>query len=268
MFPYVDGMKVVNASGHFFDTLTVDAGSPEVASKIHAEAAKRGFNLRPANEHTVGVTFDESVTEEELAGVASCFLAAGGKGPIDVQDLTSFVKSAPKDPQGEAPAHAPASASSSLLSSLPSTLHRSSPILTHPVFNTHHSETELMRYIHSLQEKDLSLVHAMVPLGSCTMKLNASAAMRALTWPAFGGVHPFVDPKQVEGWKIVVDVRIFCRIPSPSLSVPPPASFGPVILNQTNSYSNRNLKRISARLRALQPARSSPIQARQASTRV
>ncbi|KAF8603976.1 glycine dehydrogenase [Ceratobasidium sp. AG-I] len=201
----IDGMKVTNTSGHFFDTLTVDAGSPEVAAKIHAEAAARGFNFRPVNEHTVGVTFDESVTEEELASVASCFLAAGGKRPIGVQDLTSFVKSGPKDPQGEAPAHAPAPTSNADLSSLPSTLHRSSPILTHPVFNTHHSETELLRYIHTLQEKDLSLVHAMVPLGSCTMKLNASAAMRALTWPAFGGVHPFVDPEQTEGWKIVVD---------------------------------------------------------------
>ncbi|KAG9097308.1 glycine decarboxylase subunit P [Ceratobasidium sp. 370] len=203
----IDGMKVINASGYFFDTLTIHAGSPAIAAKIHAEAAKRAFNLRVVNEQTVGVTFDESVTEEELAGIASCFLVAGGKHALGVPDLCSFMKSPPpQDEPGKAPTHAPAPAHNpALLSSLPSSLHRTSPILTQPVFNTHHSETELLRYIHALQEKDLSLVHAMVPLGSCTMKLNASAAMRALTWPEFGGVHPFVDEAQAKGWKVIID---------------------------------------------------------------
>ncbi|QRV97568.1 glycine dehydrogenase [Ceratobasidium sp. AG-Ba] len=203
----IDGMKVTNTSGHFFDTLTIDAGSPAVAAKVHAEAAKRAFNLRVVDEKTVGVTFDESVTEEELAAIASCFLIAGGKSALDVQGLSSFVKSSPPgDAPSVAPAHAPAlSNNPALLSSLPGSLHRTSPFLTQPVFNTHHSETELLRYIHALQEKDLSLVHAMVPLGSCTMKLNASAAMRALTWPAFGGVHPFVDEAQAKGWKVIID---------------------------------------------------------------
>ncbi|KAG8709127.1 glycine decarboxylase subunit P, partial [Ceratobasidium sp. 395] len=204
----IDGMKVTNADGYFFDTLTIDTGSPAVAAKVHAEAAKRSFNLRPVDEQTVGVTFDESVTEEELAGIASCFLAASGQNALTAQDLTTFAKSAPPrdEPASLAPTHAPAPFHNPvLLSSLPSSLHRKSAILTHPVFNTHHSETELLRYIHALQEKDLSLVHAMVPLGSCTMKLNASAAMRALTWPAFGGVHPFVEEAQAKGWKVVID---------------------------------------------------------------
>jgi glycine dehydrogenase len=204
-------MKVTNASGHYFDTLTIDAGSPDVAAKIHDEAEKYAFNFRAVDEQTVGVTFDESISEKELAEIASCFLVAGGKSALDIQGLGAFMKSPPPhDGPTQAPTHAPAPASNpSLLSSLPSTLHRTSPILTHPVFNTHHSETELLRYIHALQEKDLSLVHAMVPLGSCTMKLNASAAMRPLTWPAFGGVHPFVDEAQVKGWKIVIDVSLF-----------------------------------------------------------
>ncbi|KAG8769083.1 glycine decarboxylase subunit P [Ceratobasidium sp. 428] len=204
----VDGMKVTNADGYFFDTLTINTGSPAVAAKVHAEAAKRSFNLRPVDEQTVGVTFDESVTEEELAGIASCFLVASGQNELTAQDLTTFVKSAPPrdEPASLAPVHAPAPSDNPvLLSSLPSSLHRKSAILTHPVFNTHHSETELLRYIHALQEKDLSLVHAMVPLGSCTMKLNASAAMRALTWPAFGGVHPFVEEAQAKGWKVVIN---------------------------------------------------------------
>ncbi|CAE6400671.1 unnamed protein product [Rhizoctonia solani] len=214
----IDGMKVQNASGHFFDTLTIDTGSAQKAAKVHAEAAKRAYNLRVVNERTVGVTFDESVTEEELAGIANCFLIAGGQAPIAPTDLAPFVKGgiAPLvDTDAVSPAHAPLahSSTSELLQSVPSSLRRSSAILTQPVFNTHHSETELLRYIHALQEKDLSLAHAMIPLGSCTMKLNASAAMRALTWPEFGGVHPFV-PNGVEGWKVVVDElsRDLCTI--------------------------------------------------------
>ncbi|KAF8756026.1 The glycine cleavage system catalyzes the degradation of glycine [Rhizoctonia solani] len=214
----IDGMDVQNTSGHFFDTLTIDTGSAQKAAKVHAEAAKRAYNLRIVDERTVGVTFDESVTEEELAGIANCFLIAGGQAPIASTDLVSFVKGGITpliDADAVSPAHAPRahSSTSELLQSVPSKLRRSSPILTQPVFNTHHSETELLRYIHALQEKDLSLVHAMIPLGSCTMKLNASAAMRALTWPEFGGVHPFV-PNGVEGWKVVVDElsRDLCTI--------------------------------------------------------
>ncbi|CAE6445087.1 unnamed protein product [Rhizoctonia solani] len=214
----IDGMDVQNTSGHFFDTLTIDTGSAQKAAKVHAEAAKRAYNLRIVDERTVGVTFDESVTEEELAGIANCFLIAGGQAPIASTDLVSFVKGGITpliDADAVSPAHAPRahSSTSELLQSVPSKLRRSSPILTQPVFNTHHSETELLRYIHALQEKDLSLAHAMIPLGSCTMKLNASAAMRALTWPEFGGVHPFV-PNGVEGWKVVVDElsRDLCTI--------------------------------------------------------
>ncbi|KAL5639102.1 hypothetical protein ACGC1H_006579 [Rhizoctonia solani] len=212
----IDGMKIQNTSGHFFDTLTIDTGSAQKAAKVHAEAAKRAYHLRVVDERTVGVTLDESVTEAELAGIASCFLIAGGQGPIAPLDLVQFVKATTLvDTDNAAPAHAPLahSSTSDLLQSIPASLRRSSPILTQPVFNTHHSETELLRYIHALQEKDLSLAHAMIPLGSCTMKLNASAAMRALTWPEFGGIHPFV-PNGVEGWKVVIDElsRDLCTI--------------------------------------------------------
>ncbi|QRW24524.1 glycine dehydrogenase [Rhizoctonia solani] len=111
----IDGMEVQNTSGHFFDTLTIDTGSAQKAAKIHAEAAKRAYNLRIVDERTVGVTFDESVTEEELAGIANCFLIAGGQAPIASTDLASFVKGGITpliDADAVSPAHAPQAHSS------------------------------------------------------------------------------------------------------------------------------------------------------------
>jgi glycine dehydrogenase len=88
---------------------------------------------------------------------------------------------------------------------LPNAFKRTSEYLTHPVFNTHHSETELLRYIHHLQSKDLSLTHSMIPLGSCTMKLNATTEMAPVTWPEFSSLHPFVPGDQAAGYKIMID---------------------------------------------------------------
>ena len=86
-------------------------------------------------------------------------------------------------------------------SEIPIDLQRKSSYLTHPVFNSYHSETEMLRYIHKLQTKDLSLVNAMIPLGSCTMKLNATAEMVPVTWNEFGGLHPFAPREQAEGYQ-------------------------------------------------------------------
>ncbi|CAE7225902.1 unnamed protein product [Rhizoctonia solani] len=124
-------------------------------------------------------TIDESVTEVELTSVASCYLIAGGQAPIAALDLAQFVKATTLiDTEAVSSAHASfaRSSSSDLLQSIPASLRCSSPILTQPVFNAPHSETELPPYIYALQEKDLSLAHAMVSLKSCTMKLNVSAA--------------------------------------------------------------------------------------------
>src|SRR5690606_23747578 len=79
-------------------------------------------------------------------------------------------------------------------------LARTSPFLTHPVFNSHHSETEMLRYIHTLQGRDLSLAHSMIPLGSCTMKLNATSEMLPVTWPHFARIHPFAPAEQTRGY--------------------------------------------------------------------
>src|SRR5690606_38322348 len=90
-------------------------------------------------------------------------------------------------------------------SGIPAPLQRQSAFLTHPVFNRHHSETALLRYIKSLENKDLALNHAMIPLGSCTMKLNATSEMIPITWPEFARMHPFAPLAQAEGYRVMID---------------------------------------------------------------
>lgn len=95
-------------------------------------------------------------------------------------------------------------------SRLPSTLERTSPYLSHPVFNQYHSEHELLRYLHRLQAKDLSLVHSMIPLGSCTMKLNATTEMIPVTWPELANLHPFAPEEQVQGYQVICSPCLTC----------------------------------------------------------
>jgi len=95
-------------------------------------------------------------------------------------------------------------------SGLPSNLERTSPYLTHPVFNQYHSEHELLRYLHRLQAKDLSLVHSMIPLGSCTMKLNATTEMIPVTWPELANLHPFAPEEQVQGYQVLCSASFTC----------------------------------------------------------
>lgn len=91
--------------------------------------------------------------------------------------------------------------------SIPDKLIRTTPFLQHSVFNSYHSETEILRYIYNLQSKDLSLVHSMIPLGSCTMKLNATTEMVPISWPEFASIHPFTPTDQVEGYNILLRVN-------------------------------------------------------------
>ncbi|KAH0838023.1 glycine dehydrogenase [Lanmaoa asiatica] len=165
------GFRVVNNT--YFDTLTIDV-SPvcKNAEVVHAAAALKFINLRRVDSTHVGVTLDESVAYEDLK-------------TLDLQGfLLAFL--------------------SPSTTTIPSSLVRTSEFLPHSVFNSHHSETEMLRYIFHLASKDLSLVHAMIPLGSCTMKLNSTSSMIPLTWPEFGGVHPFAPVDQVEGYKQIV----------------------------------------------------------------
>jgi glycine dehydrogenase len=153
----------------FFDTVTVDAGSKQ--SEIVARALAEKINFR-IGEGTLGIALDEATTP---AIVEAVWRAFGGK--LGYAEVEAGVRDA-----------------------LPSDLRRASAFLTHPVFHAHRSETELLRYMRKLSDRDLALDRAMIPLGSCTMKLNATAEMIPLTWPEFGSLHPFAPREQAEGY--------------------------------------------------------------------
>ncbi len=160
---------------HWFDTLCV-----EVADKaaVLARAEAKEINLRSDILNAVGITLDEATTREDVQALFAVLL--GDNHGLDIDKLDQDV------------------AGDSL--SVPTAMLREDAILTHPVFNRYHSETEMMRYMHSLERKDLALNQAMIPLGSCTMKLNAAAEMIPITWPEFAELHPFCPANQAEGY--------------------------------------------------------------------
>lgn len=173
-----DGLKRLGFKlGHevFFDTLLVDIGSVSREAILNAANAKK-INLRVAGEKTIGITLDESVSAQDLRDLLQVF-ARDTKINFTLEELAE-----------------------KKFSSYSNNVARSSSYLTHAVFNSHHSETELLRYMHSLQSRDLSLTHSMIPLGSCTMKLNATAEMYPVTWPEFGQLHPFAPAEQTKGY--------------------------------------------------------------------
>lgn len=161
---------------HFFDTLRIETG-PEELARIREAALARRINLRYYEDGTVGLSLDEATTAQELEILLDIF-ALGRPRAFTATDLADEMSPGYQGP-----------------------LARTSSYLTHPVFHRYHSETELMRYMHRLASRDLSLVHSMIPLGSCTMKLNAAAELMPLSWPAFMRVHPFAPPEQVEGYR-------------------------------------------------------------------
>ncbi len=162
-------------SGVVFDTLRVEAG-PERAAKILAAAAAERINLRTFDAGVLGVTLDECTSEADVNDLLGVF-AAGAFLDFTAADLAAEIENAYAAP-----------------------LARTSPYLTHPVFHSHRSETQMLRYLTRLQSRDLSLTTSMTPLGSCTMKLNATAEMIPVTWPAFGRVHPFAPREQAKGY--------------------------------------------------------------------
>ncbi|HEX6384341.1 MAG TPA: aminomethyl-transferring glycine dehydrogenase [Anaerolineae bacterium] len=161
-----------------FDTLQVSSGSRTPDDLIGA-ALEREINLRRYGD-TVGISLDETTGVRDLHDLFAVFGA--GENEIDVEALADEVELAYASPH-----------------------QRISDYLTHPIFNSFHSETEMLRYIHRLQDRDLSLTHSMIPLGSCTMKLNATAEMLPVTWPEFAKLHPFVPLDQAEGYQILFD---------------------------------------------------------------
>jgi len=158
-----------------FDTLTVKAG--DQATAIIAKALSKGANLRLSWGEYVSMSLDETTTREDIALLWSVFAKDGQALP----SFDSFEK-------GVEPL-------------IPAELRRTSAYMTHPVFDSHHSETGMLRYIRSLSDKDLALDRSMIPLGSCTMKLNATSEMIPITWPEFAGVHPFAPADQLQGYK-------------------------------------------------------------------
>ncbi|NYF59061.1 aminomethyl-transferring glycine dehydrogenase [Micromonospora purpureochromogenes] len=154
----------------FFDTVT--ATVPGRAAEVVAAAAERRVNLRLVDADRVGISCDETTTAEHLAAVWAAFGVDGVDGDIDA--------------------------------ALPSGLARSSDFLTHPVFRTHHSETAMLRYLRRLSDFDYALDRGMIPLGSCTMKLNATTEMEAITWPEFAHVHPFAPAEQTAGYRDMI----------------------------------------------------------------
>lgn len=168
------------SDGERFDTITIRSNKPEADALVQS-AEKSGFNLRRISENTIGLSFDETVSVDEVITVLNVF------APPQSLTRTQFEKT-------------------SVAISYPITksLKRSSPFLEHEVFNRYQTETELLRYLKRLENKDLSLTASMIPLGSCTMKLNAAAEMQPVTWPEFSDVHPFAPPHQTTGYSELI----------------------------------------------------------------
>ncbi|SMO91446.1 aminomethyl-transferring glycine dehydrogenase [Gracilimonas mengyeensis] len=171
------GVKVETET--YFDTITVQAN----AAKVKAVAEKHGTNFRYVDEQHVGISFDEAKNLEDVGQVLNIFAEA-----LDLNNDFDVERSA-----------------ASVEVEMPEALERKTEFLEHPVFHLYHSEHEMLRYMKRLESKDLSLVHSMISLGSCTMKLNATAEMIPLTWPEFGQIHPFAPREQAEGYTQLFD---------------------------------------------------------------
>ncbi len=176
------GYKQLN--GSFFDTVCIELPGSVAADTIRREALRNEMNLRYIDDRHIGVSIDETTTLQQINTLVSILAAANGKS------YTEFV-CVPKECE--------------LITTIPAHLSRTSPFLTNKVFNSYHSETEMMRYIKKLEIKDLALNRSMIPLGSCTMKLNAASELFALSYPEFGGLHPFVPKDQAEGYQYLIE---------------------------------------------------------------
>ena len=171
------GVQVRHAS--FFDTLRIEGTPAAVAGWLIAAEARR-MNFRRIDAHAVGISLDETTSPADVEEIWAVFAAGVAPSPPALAAMADSAERA-----------------------WPEALARKTAILTHPVFNTHHSETEMLRYIKKLEARDLSLTHSMIPLGSCTMKLNATAEMLPITWPEWGRIHPFAPVAQAAGYQLV-----------------------------------------------------------------
>ncbi len=172
------GYKIAN--NLFFDTITVNLPTGISSKQIEKEALSKSINFRYINETSLSIALNETVDEEDLNDIISIFASAKGQkiGNVKIDNAGNVIKA--------------------------SSLNRKSLYLTHPLFDSYHSESEMMRYIKKLENKDLSLTHSMIALGSCTMKLNAASELYPITWPEFANIHPFAPVDQTEGYQIIL----------------------------------------------------------------
>ena len=167
------------ASAGLFDTVCVASGAR--TDELLAAAAARGINLRRIDAARLGISVDETTKETDLENLFAAF-AGTESAPVQVRDIGANVADR-----------------------IPHELARQSAFLTHPIFSRYHTEHELLRYITRLQGRDISLAHSMIPLGSCTMKLNAAAEMIPITWPEFSDIHPYAPREQCRGYIEMID---------------------------------------------------------------
>jgi len=168
---------------YFFDTLHIELPEGVHAGSIKEMAEEKQMNFRYVDQQHIGISLDEITTLDEVNTILGIFARAADRefrlfvcDPVECRKITT----------------------------IPDKLHRKSAFLTHPVFNTYHSETEMMRYLKKLENRDLALNRTMIPLGSCTMKLNAASEMFALSWPEFNSIHPFVPANQAAGYLEII----------------------------------------------------------------
>jgi glycine dehydrogenase len=178
---------------HFFDTLHIELPKGLSSETIREKAEEKQMNFRIIDQSNIGISLDETTSLDDVNAILEVFALAGGKqfetficDPVECEKMTS----------------------------IPKGLSRKSGFLTHPTFNSYHSETEMMRYLKRLENKDLALNRTMIPLGSCTMKLNAASEMFALSWPEFNSLHPFVPAEQAKGYLEIISQleRDLCEI--------------------------------------------------------
>jgi glycine dehydrogenase len=165
----------LGVGGDFFDSFEVRVGAGDTAKVLKA-ACDAGYNLRRVDDATVGISVDETITREDVVALLNIF---GKQATVESLDAAQPC-------------------------AIPTALRRSSPILAHPVFNTHHTEHGMLRYLKRLQNRDLAMDHSMISLGSCTMKLNAAAEMIPVSWPEFGAMHPFAPFDQAQGYRELI----------------------------------------------------------------
>ncbi|PHV10144.1 aminomethyl-transferring glycine dehydrogenase [Chitinimonas sp. BJB300] len=179
---FAEGLKRVGVSvqtRHFFDTVVVDLGAKTHAAYEAAQAA--GYNLRHVSSSQIGISFGEQASRDDVKALWTALVGEPAKA-LDVELLDQ-----------------------ERVVALPTSALRTDAILSHPVFNAHHTETEMLRFLKKLQNKDLALDHSMISLGSCTMKLNATAEMIPVTWPEFGSIHPFAPATQTRGYLELIE---------------------------------------------------------------